>query len=80
MLSKGNCLPAQALIFPNSSWQFTEKQTAKLMKEANGTFTDTLPYVTYQGNNSLVQYSRGIKTSIKIVRIIIYWSVPCLLG
>ena len=34
--------------------------------------TDTLPYMIYQGNNSLVQHSRGIKTSIKIVRIILY--------
>lgn len=42
------------------------------MQETNGTLTDTLPYVIYQGNNSLVQYSRDIKTSIKIVRIILY--------
>lgn len=33
----------------------------------------------YQGNNSLVQYSRGIKTSIKIVRIILYLLVCTLL-
>ena len=55
MLSKGNCLLAQAFIFPNSKYQFAKKQTAILMMKQMEHLVP--PYLAWCTNEIIAEFS-----------------------